>query len=153
MSVDNSIYERTQVNLRIDSICLALVTVEPDDRELGLDLARVDLHNPNAGVYELLAKGLVEAADSRLGRAVDATTDIGLAASNAANVDDVTSTAVGSLEIDGQDSLGHVDETCHVGGKHDIDVFLGDLRSACDALDKTTISRGKRIILASCSSY
>jgi hypothetical protein len=97
-----------------------------------LDLSGIDLHDADACVDELLAKRISEGAYGSLGGAVDATTGVGLTASNAANVDDVARAAVRASLEDGQDGLRHVDKPSHVGVEHDVDVLLGDLRGTGD---------------------
>lgn len=74
--------------------------------------------------------------DGGLGGAVDAAAGVGLAAGDAADVDDVAAAAVGAAQEDGQDRLRHVDEPRHVGADHDAHVLLGDVGGPRDALDQ-----------------
>lgn len=127
-------------NVRIDGIGLALVTVESDHGELGLHLAGIDSNDTDSLANQLLAETVCERTDGGLGGAVDAAAGVGLAAGNGANVDDVAGTfAVVTFEEDGENGLGHVDQTSHVGRKHDIDVLLSDLGRLGHALDQTTV--------------
>ena len=81
----------------VDFVCGGLVTVEPDDGELGLNLTRIDLNDSDASSNELAAQGISETADSSLGSAVDTATRIRLTASNRTNVDDISGAAIGAL--------------------------------------------------------
>ena len=143
-------------NLRVDSIGLCLVAIESHDRELlhspletcyigrkgsaySLDLAGVNLNDTDTAGNELLSQALSEAADSGLGSTVDTTARVGLSTGNGADVDDVTVAAIRTGEEDGENGLGHVDEAGDVCLEHDVDVLLGNLRSASNALDKTTV--------------
>lgn len=92
-----------------------------------LDLTRIDLDNADARGDELLAHGLGEAAHGGLGGAVDAAPGVGLAAGDAADVDDVAGAAVLPPQEDRQDRLRHVDQSRHVRREHHVHVRLGDL--------------------------
>lgn len=144
----------------VDGVGLGLVAVEAHDGEVGLDLARVDGDDADARGDELLAQRLGEGADGGLGGAVDAAADVWLAAcercsgqyrtgsyenaqeehtSDGTNVDNVARTAVRPLLEDGEDGLGHVDETRDVGLEHDVHVLLGDVRRPGPALDQAGV--------------
>jgi len=97
-----------------------------------LNLARINLHDANPSGNQLLAQAVREAADGGLGGAVDASSGVRLAASDAADVDNVACSAVGTGQVNGQHGLGHVDEACHVGVEHDADVLFEDLGCFCD---------------------
>lgn len=105
-----------------------------------LNLTRVDFNNTNSRGDELLPQGVSEGANSRLGGAVDATTSIRLAAGDAANVDNVTAATLRALLEDGQDGLGHVNETSDVGVKHDLDILRSNRRCLGNTLDQATIT-------------
>lgn len=104
-----------------------------------LDLTGIDLEHADARGDELLAQGAAEAVDGGLGGAVDAAAGVGLAAGDAADVDDVAVAAVGAAQKDGQDRLRHVDEARHVGADHGVHVLLGDLGGPRDALDEAAV--------------
>lgn len=125
---------------RIDGIGLALVTVEPDDRELRLDLTGIDANHPNSLGDEFLAQALGEGSDGTLGRAVDGTTNVGLPAGNGADVDDVAGPfAVVPRQHAGEDGLCHVDQACHVGCEHDGDIILLNLWCLGHTLDQAAV--------------
>lgn len=113
----------------------ALVAVEPHDAELGLDLARIDFDDADARRDEFLAQGVGETAHGGFGRAVDAAARVGLAARDAADVDDVAGAGLAAGLQDGQDGLGHVDQAVDVGLEHGVDVGFGDRGRFGDALD------------------
>lgn len=106
-----------------------------------LDLARVNNHDTDLGVDQLATQAVGEAAYGGLGCAVDRAAGVGLAASNGANVDDVAGATVGASEERGQDSLRDVDETRHISIEHHVDILLGDIRRALEALDETSGGR------------
>lgn len=106
-----------------------------------LNLTGVNLNDTDSGRDEFLAKRIREGADCRLGGTVDATTGVRLAASNRSNINDITTATLRALLENGQDCLGHVDETGDIGVKHDLQVFSRNLRCLCNALDQTTVSK------------
>jgi hypothetical protein len=59
--------------------------------------------------------------------------------SNGANVDNVALAALGPLQEDGEDGLGHVDEAGDVGLEDDVGVVLFDVGGAGDALDEAAL--------------
>lgn len=125
----------------VDLVGGRLVTIESDDGEFGLHLTGINLNDSDAGGYKLSAQSIGEAADCGLGCTVDATAGVGLTTCNGADVDNVSGTAIGTSGLeDGENSLGHVDQTCDVRGKHDIDVFLLDLRSFSHTLDEAAVA-------------
>lgn len=113
------------------------------------NLAGVDLKNSDSRGDELLAQGLGETADGGLGGAVDAAARVGLAAGDAADVDDVAAAAVGPLEEDGKYGLRHVDQARHVGREHDVHIRLGDLGRAGYALDQAAVCFVSLLVSAS----
>lgn len=64
-------------------------------------MARVNLHNPDPSIDELLAQRIAEAAHGGLGGAVDAAARVGLAPGDAADVDDVSGATLGASLEDG----------------------------------------------------
>lgn len=144
-----------RVDSRVDRVGLALIAVEPNKRELlrpvshlisgqaraiyRLHLPRVDLNDSNPRRDQLLSQRVRERPDRRLRGAVDAAARVGLAAGNAADVDDVAAAAVAALLEDGQDRLRHVDQAVDVGGEHGVDVLGGDLGGFGDAFDQATV--------------
>lgn len=130
----------------INLLRLLLVTPEPHDAELGLDLPRVNLDDAHAARDQLLAQRVGEAAHGGLGRAVDAAALVGFAACDRADVDDITTAAVGAREEDGQNGLGHGDQACDVGLEHDVDVGLVDFGGLVYALDEAA---GETLVVTS----
>ena len=95
--------------LRIHSISLGLITIEPHNRELRLNLPGIDANNTDAFGNQLLAQAVRKKPHSSLGRAVDSATDVWLAAGNGSDVDDVAgSVAIVALQHHRQDGLCHV---------------------------------------------
>lgn len=117
----------------VNFLRLGSIAVEPDHTELGLDLTRVDLHNPHAGGNEFLAHSVGETTYGGLGRTVYASTCVWLAACDAANVDDV---AAVTLLHARQNELSHCYQTSHVGGEHGVDVFWNNGAGLCHAFDQ-----------------
>lgn len=103
-----------------------------------LDLARINLNDPNASRNQLLPQRIRKTAHSRLGSTVNTAAGVGLPAGDGADIDDVSGTAIGPLLEDGQDGLRDVDQAGDVGREHDVDVLLGDLGCFRDTLDETT---------------
>lgn len=153
--------------LLVHLVCLRLVTVKPNDRELleanatvskrrarqqkfkikkpySLNLARVNLNDPNPSRDKLLPQRVRKTPDGRLGSTVNAATGIRLPAGDGADVDDVAGAAVGPLLENRQDGLRDVDQAGDVGREHDVDVFLCDLGCFCDTFDEATIIMSRR---------
>lgn len=99
----------------------------------------INLNDTNAAGDELLAQGLGEATNGGLGGAVDGSAGVGFAAGNGADVDDVAVATVRTGEEDGEDDLGHVDETGDVGLEHDVDVILVDFGGTSHAFDEAAV--------------
>lgn len=139
---DKNDWQVTRKHLRINGISLDLVTTKPNHRKLSLDLARIDANNADPLCDQLLPQALGKGPHGRLGRAVDAAADVRLTAGDGANVDDVAcALAVVALQHRRQDSLRHVDQACHVGREHDVNVIFLNLWRLGYSLDETTIRR------------
>lgn len=105
-----------------------------------LNLTRIDFNDTDSRGDELLSQSISERADSRLGGAVDATTRVRLAAGDTANVDNIATATLRALLEDGQDGLGHVNETSDVGVKHDLDILGSNRRCLGNTLDQATFT-------------
>jgi hypothetical protein len=103
-----------------------------------LNLTGIDLNDTNSRRNKFLPERICEGADSRFGGTVDATAGIRLAASNGANVNYVTTAALVALLEDGQNGLGHVDQTGDVGVEHDLQILGSDFRCLSNSLYQAT---------------
>ena len=130
----------------VNCISLRLVAIKSYNRELGLHLARVNLHNPDSSVHQLLSQRLGKEPHCRLGGAVNASPNIRLASGNAANIYNVALSALRTGLEDFQDGLRHVDETGDVGVYHDVDVFFRDGWGLSDAANEAT--KGDRLSIS-----
>lgn len=72
----------------INAVRLTLVTPEPDQTELGLDHAGLNLAHSDIGIDEFAQEGAVEGRDGGFGGAIDAAPGVGLAPGDGAEVDD-----------------------------------------------------------------
>lgn len=93
----------------IDSIRLSLITIISDNREVGLDLSGIDVHDSDSCSHQLFSQCVGERLDCCLGGAVDAASGVWLATGDGADVDDVSASAFVALLVDLEDGLGHVD--------------------------------------------
>ena len=130
---------RQGLHALVDFLRLLLVAAKSHNTKLGLDLAGINLDDADAGGDEFFAEGVGEGADGGFGCTVDAAALIRLAASDGADIDDITAATVGAGLEDGEDGLGHVDEAGDVGREHDIDVVGLDVRGLRNALDEASI--------------
>lgn len=105
-----------------------------------LNLTGVNLNHSDASRNELLPERVGKASHCGFRSTVDASTRIRFTAGNTANVDDVSPTTLVSLLVDGQDSLGHVDQASDIGSDHNIDIFWFDVRGLRNTLDEATAS-------------
>lgn len=101
-------------------------------------MTRIDFNNTNSRGDEFLSQRVSEGADSGLGGAVDTAARVRLATGDTANVNNITTATLRALLEDGQDGLGHVNETGDVGVKHDLEILGSDFRGLGDTLDQTT---------------
>lgn len=83
--------------LLVNLVCLRLVAVKSHNRELRLNLTRVNLNNPDPSRNELLPQCIRKASDSSFGGTVNTTAGVGFPAGDGPDVDDVSSAAVRSL--------------------------------------------------------
>ena len=93
----------------VDSVGFGLVAVEAYDRELGLDLTGIDLHDPDTCADGLPSQRIGITSDRRFRGTVDAASRVGFAAGDTPDIDNVASTSVWALLVDGKHCLGHVD--------------------------------------------
>lgn len=122
----------------VHGVGLVLVAIEAHDRELCLDLARIDANDTNPARDELLAQRVRERSHRGLGGAIDGAADVGFPAGDRADVDDVAgASTVISGEHLRQNSLSHVDKSSDVGGEHDVEILLLDLRGLSHASNET----------------
>lgn len=151
-----------EMNIRVNCISFGLVSVESNNREFlhkesvsqtgpeklhpaneegsySFHLTRIDLDDSDASRDQFLSQRISEAPDRSLGSAVNTATGICFASRNAANVDDVSATALVSLLEDRQDCLGHVDQSSDIGREHNVDVFGVDIRSLRNTLDQPAV--------------
>jgi hypothetical protein len=134
-----NILRRQRLHTLIHLLCLLLVASKPDNTKLRLDLAGVNLNDPDPRRNQLAAHGVCEGAHGGFGSAVDAAALVGFAAGDGADVDDVAFAAVGARFEDGEDGLGHGDEAGDVGGEHGVNVGGGDGGGLSDAFDKAAV--------------
>lgn len=104
----------------VDGLGLVLVAAEADDGEVGLDESGRDLGHADARVDELLHETLRERLDGVLDGAVHRAADVGLAASERANVDDVARVLLAHRR---EEDLRHLDERDEVRVDHEVDVL------------------------------
>lgn len=123
----------------VHRVRLLLVSTEPHDRELRLDLPGVDLDDPDPRRDQLLPHRVRKAAHGGLGCAVDAAALVRFATSNGSDVDDVASAALALLLHHAQHGLRHVDQTEDVGVELHRNVSLLDITGLVHALDQPGI--------------
>lgn len=107
-----------------------------------LNLTRVDLDDTNAGSDQFPSQGFGKGPHGGFRGAIDASTGVTLSAGDAADVDDVAAAAVLAsvlFQKDGHHGLGHVDQTRHVGGEHDLHVFGLDVRGSVHSPDQAGV--------------
>lgn len=90
------------------------------DGAYSFHLAGIDLNDSDAGGDQFLSQGFGKAPHRCLSCTVYASSRVWLSSSNAADVDNVSPAAVGSLVEYRQDGLGHMYEACHVGLEHGV---------------------------------
>lgn len=105
-----------------------------------LDLARVDFDHADSCRNQFSAYGVGEASYGSFARAVNGSSLVRFSSGDAANVDDVSARAIFAGFEDGQDRLGHVDQAGDVGGNHDVNVLLLNVRRFCRSFDKPPMS-------------
>lgn len=146
--------------IRVDSVRLRLVAVESDKGEFlsrktgqfygkewyvnipySLYLTRVDFNNTDSGRNKFLSQGICKGADGSFRGTVDTAARVCFAASNASNVDDVSSAALTPLLENRENRLGHADQAINIGIEHGVNILGINLRSLGDTLDKTTTKR------------
>lgn len=136
---NNGGYNKAEYS-RIDSISLGLITTKSNHGELSLNLTRVNADNSDSLRNQLLSQAVGERPDGSLGGTVDATTDVGLTTCDGPDVDNVAGAiAVVTLQHSREDCLCHVDQSCHVGGEHDVHVIFGNFRCLGYAFDQAAV--------------
>jgi hypothetical protein len=129
-----------QLDSRVHRICLGLISIKPHHRELGLNLARIHAHDTHSGGDKFFSQALGESPNSRFGCAVDSSAGVRLTTCDGSDIDDIAGAgAVVAFEHALENFLGHVDESSHVGSKHDVHVFFGDIGGSGDTFDQTAV--------------
>ncbi len=72
--------------------------------------------------------GVRKGSNGCLCSAIDRSARITLSTRNAANIDYVSSATIVSTFVDRQNGLGHVDQACHIGREHHLNVLLRNVR-------------------------
>lgn len=158
VSVDPQCYARKIIHLRIDCVGLGFVAVEPDYREFlmikllvskrsqshsrktySLNLARINLNDPNPRCNKLLPQRFCETPNRSLRSAIYASSSIRFATCYAANIDDVAASAFIAFLEHRQNRLSHVDETGDVCVEHDSHILFGDFGSFGYTFDQAAV--------------
>lgn len=103
-----------------------------------LYLTRVNVDNSDSRGNKLLSQSIGKGPDGSLGGTVDTATGVCLTASDTSNVDNISPATIASLLEDGQDFLGHVDQTVDVGVEHSVDILRVDFWGLGNTLDQAT---------------
>lgn len=103
-----------------------------------LDLARVNLHNPNPCSNQFPPQRICKNPHCSLCRAIDASPRIPFFPRNTSNIDNVTRSSIFPRLVDFQNFLRHIDQTRHIRRKHDIHVGLFYRRCLRHASDQTS---------------
>lgn len=112
-----NIMTRQRLYALVHRVGLPMIALEPHDRELGLDHARVDLRDADVRVHGLEQKRLGDRGHRGLGCTVDRSVAVGLLARYGANVDDV---ALVPGAHPGKYGLGDVHKAFDVGVDHGV---------------------------------
>src|SRR6266550_7281738 len=111
---------------RVDALVrllrLLLVSAEANAGEVRLDEAGIDGRQPDRATQQVLTERVGEAANGVLGRDIDRSVLVGLAARDRAHVDDVPTVA--DMR---QAEAGHPEQSVDVGFQHRVLIFFGRL--------------------------